>query len=113
MTDQRELISELSQIPRDDEGPVFNEPWEASAFALAVRLSEEGHFTWPEWVAVLIEVLRRIFFEEKLALDVLKKITAPFVLYGCDGVVWRQLLSANGISDRFRVHVTAHVSTAC
>ncbi len=59
MTDQRELISELSQIPRDDEGPVFNEPWEASAFALAVRLSEEGHFTWPEWVAVLIEEIAR------------------------------------------------------
>ena len=59
MTDQRELIAELSQIPRDDEGPVFNEPWEASAFALAVRLSEEGHFTWPEWVAVLIEEIAR------------------------------------------------------
>ena len=59
MTDQRELIAELSQIPRDDEGPVFNEPWEASAFALAVRLSEEGHFTWPEWVAVLVEEIAR------------------------------------------------------
>ncbi len=59
MTGQRELIAELSQIPRDAEGPVFNEPWEASAFALAVRLSEEGHFTWPEWVAVLIEEIAR------------------------------------------------------
>lgn len=59
MTDQRDLISELSDIPRDDEGPVFNAPWEASAFALAVRLSEEGHFTWPEWVDVLVEEIAR------------------------------------------------------
>ena len=59
MTNQTELISELNEIPRDDEGPVFNAPWEASAFALAVRLSEEGHFTWPEWVDVLTEEIAR------------------------------------------------------
>ncbi len=59
MTDQRELISELGQIPRDDDGPVFNAPWEASAFALAVRLSEEGHFTWQEWATALsVEITR-------------------------------------------------------
>ena len=32
---------------------VFSEPWEAQAFALAVRLSEEGHFTWKEWTETL------------------------------------------------------------
>ena len=59
MTDRRELIGELGQIPRDDDGPVFNAPWEASAFALAVRLSEEGHFTWQEWAAALsVEITR-------------------------------------------------------
>ena len=59
MTDQRELISELGQIPRDDNGPVFNAPWEASAFALAVRLSEDGHFTWREWsTALSVEITR-------------------------------------------------------
>ena len=31
----------------------FSEPWEAQAFALAVRLSEEGHFTWKEWTETL------------------------------------------------------------
>ena len=55
MSGQLELIGELDQIPRDQDGPVFNAPWEASAFALAVRLSQEGHFAWPEWVAVLTE----------------------------------------------------------
>ena len=38
-------------LPRDEEGPVFNEPWEAHAFALAVHLSEIGCFSWPEWSA--------------------------------------------------------------
>jgi nitrile hydratase accessory protein len=31
----------------------FAEPWQAHAFALAVRLSEAGHFTWREWTAAL------------------------------------------------------------
>jgi nitrile hydratase accessory protein len=33
--------------------PVFAEPWQAHAFALAVKLSETGHFTWSEWSAAL------------------------------------------------------------
>jgi hypothetical protein len=27
---------------------VFTEPWQAQSFALAVTLSEQGHFTWDE-----------------------------------------------------------------
>jgi nitrile hydratase accessory protein len=33
--------------------PVFAEPWQAHAFALAVKLSETGHFSWSEWSAAL------------------------------------------------------------
>jgi nitrile hydratase accessory protein len=40
-----------------DPEPVFAEPWEAHAFALAVKLSEAGHFTWSEWSAALAEEL--------------------------------------------------------
>jgi nitrile hydratase accessory protein len=36
-----------------EQGPVFAEPWEAHAFALAVKLSESGLFTWSEWSAAL------------------------------------------------------------
>ena len=32
---------------------MFAEPWQAQAFALAVKLSEQGHFTWKEWAAAL------------------------------------------------------------
>ena len=39
--------------PSDEAGPVFREPWQAQAFALAVELSEAGHFTWSEWAAAL------------------------------------------------------------
>ncbi|HEV3192070.1 MAG TPA: nitrile hydratase accessory protein, partial [Polyangiaceae bacterium] len=28
---------------------VFGEPWHAQVFALAVKLSQAGHFTWSEW----------------------------------------------------------------
>ena len=33
--------------------PVFNEPWEARAFALVVAMSQAGHFTWGQWVETL------------------------------------------------------------
>jgi nitrile hydratase accessory protein len=35
------------------EEPVFAEPWQAHAFALAVKLSEAGVFTWAEWTSAL------------------------------------------------------------
>ena len=37
---------------------MFAEPWEAQAFALAVKLSEQGHFTWKEWASALAEELK-------------------------------------------------------
>jgi nitrile hydratase accessory protein len=48
----------LPPLPRDEGGPVFAEPWEAQAFALAVRLSAQGHFTWKEWAAALAAELK-------------------------------------------------------
>jgi nitrile hydratase accessory protein len=37
---------------------VFSEPWEAQAFALAVRLSEAGYFSWKEWAEALASELQ-------------------------------------------------------
>jgi nitrile hydratase accessory protein len=48
----------LPRLPSDEAGPVFAEPWQATACALAVRLSEQGHFTWKEWAAALAEELK-------------------------------------------------------
>jgi hypothetical protein len=44
-----EKLAAVPRLPREDGGPVFREPWEAQAFALAVKLSEQGYFTWKEW----------------------------------------------------------------
>jgi nitrile hydratase accessory protein len=46
-------LDSLPRIPRDEAGPVFAEPWQAQAFAIAVRLSAQGYFTWNEWAAAL------------------------------------------------------------
>lgn len=49
-----------ARMPRDAEGPVFAEAWQAEAFALTVRLHEQGCFTWNEWAATLAAVLREV-----------------------------------------------------
>ena len=53
-----ERFASLPRVPRDEGGPVFAEPWQAQAFALAVKLSEAGHFTWKEWTSALAEELK-------------------------------------------------------
>jgi nitrile hydratase accessory protein len=53
-----ENLGELPRLPRDEGGPVFAEPWQAQAFALAVKLSLQGHFTWKEWAAALADELK-------------------------------------------------------
>jgi nitrile hydratase accessory protein len=52
-------IAAVPSIPRDDEGPVFREPWEAQAFAMAVVLHGRGVFTWVEWAAALAAEIKR------------------------------------------------------
>lgn len=49
----------LPDQPEVDGEPVFHEPWEAHAFAMAVRLHEQGLFTWPQWAATLAEEIDR------------------------------------------------------
>jgi len=43
----------LEGQPRDQNGVVFREPWEAQAFAMTVALHERGAFTWREWADAL------------------------------------------------------------
>ena len=48
----------LPDLPRDDDGPVFREPWEAQAFAMALSLYDRGVFTWTEWAAALADEIK-------------------------------------------------------
>jgi nitrile hydratase accessory protein len=45
-------------IPRDGDGPVFREPWEARAFAMALALHARGLFTWTEWADALAQQIK-------------------------------------------------------
>jgi nitrile hydratase accessory protein len=46
-------LDALPGIPLGVDGPVFREPWEAQAFAMAVALHARGCFTWNEWASAL------------------------------------------------------------
>jgi nitrile hydratase accessory protein len=52
-------FADLPRLPKDAQGPVFAEPWQAQAFALTVRLQDTGYFSWSEWTAALAAELRQ------------------------------------------------------
>jgi len=53
-----EKLAALPRLPRGEGEPVFAEPWQAQAFALAVKLTEQGHFSWKEWATALADELK-------------------------------------------------------
>jgi len=55
----KRAAEQIPSIPRNPAGPVFREPWEAQAFAMALALYDRGLFTWPEWAAILAEEIKR------------------------------------------------------
>lgn len=55
---EQAALDAVPSIPRNDEGPVFAEPWQAQAFAMTVALYDAGRFTWPEWAEALSAQLR-------------------------------------------------------
>ena len=54
-----EIAAALPGMPINSDGPVFREPWEAQAFAMAVALRERGVFTASEWAATLGGEIKR------------------------------------------------------
>ena len=50
---KQEALRNLPGIPLDGDSLVFNEPWEARAFAMTLALHERGVFTWPQWTEAL------------------------------------------------------------
>ena len=54
-----EIATAAPGMPINSEGPVFREPWEAQAFAMAVALRERGLFTANEWAETLGAEIKR------------------------------------------------------
>jgi len=55
----QDALRSLDSIPRRENEPVFNEPWEAEVFALSLSLHEQGLFTWKEWADTLATTISR------------------------------------------------------
>jgi nitrile hydratase accessory protein len=55
----QQAVASVPGIPCDAEGPVFREPWEGQAFAMALTLHEHGVFSWSEWAEMLGQEIRR------------------------------------------------------
>ena len=48
----------LHDSDKDEQQPMFAEPWEAHAFAIVVKLSEKGLFKWSDWTNALAEEIK-------------------------------------------------------
>ena len=91
----------MPAIPRDAGGPVFTEPWEAQAFAMAVALHARGVFTWSEWADELAHVIAEhpgeSYYEHWLdALEqmVVKKHVTSAAMLGEMRAAWAQAAEA-------------------
>ena len=78
-------------VHRDNE-PVFNEPWEAQAFAMVVNLHQNGAFSWAEWAQALSQ---EIHGNEHLAyyqhwLNALEKMVTAKALTSADSLRQRK-----------------------
>ena len=56
---RREVNGPADDLPAGLDAPVFDEPWQAQAFALTVALHDNGQFSWSEWADALSAEVRR------------------------------------------------------
>ncbi len=76
-------LSEIPALPIDADGPVFEAPWQAQAFAMVVSLHQCGVFTWTEWASILSAEIKsdpKPYYEHWLA--ALENIVRDKQLFG-------------------------------
>jgi nitrile hydratase accessory protein len=56
---EKTILAALLDASRDEDAPVFAEPWQAEAFATTVALSRGGAFTWKEWTETFGAEIKR------------------------------------------------------
>ena len=98
-----------TRLPRDEEGPVFEEAWQAEAFALTVRLHETGCFTWNEWAATLAAVLREV--QDRGEVDDGSHYYDHWLAALERLVTAKQVVSASDIDQRKAAWTQAYLST--
>lgn len=93
---------------QDPGAPVFAEPWQAQAFALAVALNERGLFSWSEWAAELSRQLARPGAAEDGGDYYQHWLAALEALLLAKGVADTGLVDALSASWRRAAHATPH-----
>jgi nitrile hydratase accessory protein len=53
------MAQDMAPDPASAREPLFREPWEAQAFAIALALQQRGLFTRSEWAAALAGEIKR------------------------------------------------------
>ena len=56
--DPGQALADLPLLPRDDDGPVFSEAWQAHAFAIVVELIESQTISRSDWASALGKALQ-------------------------------------------------------
>ena len=96
-------------LPRDPDGPVFAAAWQAEAFALTVRLHDEGCFTWPEWAATLGAVFQEV--RERGETDDGSRYYEHWLLALERIVTAKRLLATSDLMERKAAWVAAYLAT--
>ncbi len=91
VTVSQPICGSLTLNPFEETERVFNAPWEAQAFAMAVKLHERGLFTWTEWAetlgAEIAALPQRPYYESWLA--ALERLSEAKSLIGAEERVAR------------------------
>jgi len=84
-------LAELCRAPRDEDGPIFAEPWQAKAFSLTLALHERGHLSWPDWTSALATEIAAASDSDYYGcwLAALEKLTVAKGLVGSDELLSR------------------------
>ncbi|MEM5473514.1 nitrile hydratase accessory protein [Hoeflea sp. AS60] len=98
------------QLPQGagPDAPVFAEPWQAQAFALAVGLHQRGLFTWTEWAAALSKEVARPGAASDGSDYYQHWLAALEALLGAKGVAGPEIVEALSASWQRAAHATPH-----
>ena len=90
------------------DAPVFAEPWQAQAFALAVALHQRGLFTWSEWAEALSKEVAKPDAAQDGSDYYQHWLAAIEALLSKKGVAGSEMVDALSASWQRAAHATPH-----